>query len=95
MLDSLIVLILVGLVACFLASHLVSGHGYGLIGDIIAGVVGAILGNWLAGLIGLAVSGLLGEVIVAFIGAAIVLAILRLVTGSRFGGGLRRRRGLF
>ena len=92
MLDSLIVLILVGLVAGFLASHLVSGHGYGLIGDIVAGIVGALLGNWLAGMVGLAASGLLTEVIVAFIGAAIVLAILRLVTGSRFGG--RRRRFL-
>lgn len=90
MLDSLIVLILVGLVAGFLASHLVSGHGYGLIGDIVAGIVGALLGNWLAGMVGLAASGLVTEVIVAFIGAAIVLAILRLVTGSRFGG--RRRR---
>ncbi|MBO0686460.1 MAG: GlsB/YeaQ/YmgE family stress response membrane protein [Candidatus Dormibacteraeota bacterium] len=92
MLDSLIVLILVGLVAGFLASHLVSGHGYGLIGDIVAGIVGALLGNWLAGMVGLAASGLVTEVIVAFIGAAIVLAILRLVTGSRFGG--RRRRFL-
>jgi uncharacterized membrane protein YeaQ/YmgE (transglycosylase-associated protein family) len=95
MLDTLIVILLVGLVAGFLASHLVAGHGYGLIGDIAAGVVGAILGTWLLGLIGVVVSGLLAEIFVAFIGAVIVIALLRAVTHpgfrSRYSGYRRRR----
>ena len=52
-LDHLLLIILVGLVAGFLATHLVSGHGYGLVGDIVVGVLGALigfllLGDWLA-----------------------------------------------
>jgi len=95
MLDSLIVILLVGLVAGFLASHLVAGHGYGLIGDIVAGVVGAVLGTWVLGVIGVTVSGLLPEILVAFVGAVIVIALLRAMTQTGFrsrSGGFRRRR---
>jgi uncharacterized membrane protein YeaQ/YmgE (transglycosylase-associated protein family) len=92
MLDSLIVIVLVGLVAGFLASHLVSGHGYGVIGDVVVGVVGALFGTWLASHLGIAVTDLFAEIVVAFIGAAILLAVLRLVTGSRHSGAGRRRR---
>jgi uncharacterized membrane protein YeaQ/YmgE (transglycosylase-associated protein family) len=93
-LDNLLVLVLVGLVAGFLASHFVSGHGYGLIGDIVTGILGAVLGNWLAGRLGIEVTGLVGSIIIAFIGAAILIALLRLFTGSRFGSryGAGRRR---
>ena len=94
MLDSLIIIVLVGLVAGFLASHFVSGHGYGLVGDIVVGILGALFGTWLAGRLGIAVTDLFAEIVVAFIGAAILIAILRLVTGSRFGGRYRRR-GMF
>jgi len=90
-LDNLIVLVLVGLVAGFLASHVVSGHGFGLVGDIVTGIVGAVLGNWLAATLGIVVVGLVGSIIVAFIGAAILIAVLRLFAGSRFGSRYRRR----
>jgi uncharacterized membrane protein YeaQ/YmgE (transglycosylase-associated protein family) len=88
--DSLIVLLLVGLVAGFLASHLVAGHGYGLAGDIIVGVLGALLAGFLLPRMGIVIgAGLLGLIIVAFIGAAILILILRLVT-SRGSFGRRR-----
>ena len=90
-LDNLIVLVLVGLVAGFLASHVVSGHGFGLVGDIVTGIVGAVLGNWLAATLGIVVVGLVGYIIVAFIGAAILIAVQRLFAGSRFGSRYRRR----
>ena len=48
-LDHLLVVIVVGLVAGFLASHLVAGHGYGLVGDIIVGILGALIGFLLIG----------------------------------------------
>jgi len=95
MLDSLIVIVLVGLVAGFLASHLVSGHGYGLLGDSVIGIIGALFGTWIAAHLGIVVAGLFAEIVVAFIGAAILIALLRLVAGSRFGArgvGYRRRR---
>jgi uncharacterized membrane protein YeaQ/YmgE (transglycosylase-associated protein family) len=87
--DHLLVILLVGLVAGFLATHFVAGHGYGLIGDLVVGVLGALLGFFLAGALGIAVVSILAQIVVAFIGAVILLAVLRLVTGR--GRGLRRR----
>jgi len=86
--ETIVVILLVGLVAGFLASRVVSGHGYGLIGDIVVGILGALLGFFLAGALGIVMTGLLAEIIVAFIGAVILLAVLRLVTGR---GRFRRR----
>lgn len=93
--DSLVILLLVGLVAGFLASHFMAGHGFGLLGDIVVGVLGAFLGVFLAAKLGIVVSGLTGLVIVAFIGAVILVMLLRLVTGSMGRGrGFGRRRVL-
>ncbi|HEX6547863.1 MAG TPA: GlsB/YeaQ/YmgE family stress response membrane protein [Candidatus Dormibacteraeota bacterium] len=88
-LDHLLVLLLVGLVAGFLASHVMTGRGYGLVGDIIIGIVGAFIGGWLAThVFGIAVGSLVAEIIVAFIGAVVLLFLLRLFAGGRYG---RRR----
>ena len=79
--------IVVGLVAGWLASVVMRGGGYGIIGDIIVGMVGAVLGGFLAGtLLNMpnAVSGInITSIIVAFIGAVILIALLRLVSGRR------------
>jgi uncharacterized membrane protein YeaQ/YmgE (transglycosylase-associated protein family) len=45
--ESLIVILLVGVIAGWLAGQLVSGTGFGLIGDLIIGVIGAFIGSWL------------------------------------------------
>ncbi len=76
--------LVVGLIAGFLASVVMRGGGYGIIGDIIVGVVGAFIGGLLAGLLfpG-AAFGFWGSVLVAFIGACILIAILRAVSGGR------------
>jgi uncharacterized membrane protein YeaQ/YmgE (transglycosylase-associated protein family) len=80
----LLVWLLVGLIAGFFASRVVSGGGYGLIGDIVVGIIGAFLGGWLAGFLGFgATYGLLGSIVIAFIGACILLALLRAVSGGR------------
>jgi uncharacterized membrane protein YeaQ/YmgE (transglycosylase-associated protein family) len=98
-LDQLLVILLVGLVAGFLASHVVAGHGYGLVGDIVVGILGALLGAIILGgfittyiltPLGIAAASFVGQVIVAFIGAAILLAILRLIAGAGLAGGPRR-----
>jgi uncharacterized membrane protein YeaQ/YmgE (transglycosylase-associated protein family) len=85
--ENLIVLLLVGLVAGFLASKVMTGAGMGLIWDIVVGVLGAFLGGWLAGLIGIAVGGLLAEIVVAFVGAVILLFVFRALIGR---GAFRR-----
>src|SRR5579871_770118 len=81
--------LLVGLIAGFLASRVMRGGGYGLIGDIVVGLIGAFLGGWLASFLGIGSFGLIGTIVIAFIGACILLAILHAV--SR--GGASRSRG--
>ena len=87
-LDHLLLIVLVGLVAGFLATHLVAGHGYGLVGDIVVGIVGSLLGFLLLGTfiaehvlapLGIPDASVLGQIVIAFIGAAILLAVLRLL----------------
>lgn len=78
--STLIWWIIVGLIAGFLASLVMRGSGFGIVGDIIAGIIGAIIGGWLFGLLGVSAGGgLVGSIIVAFIGACILIAILRAV----------------
>ena len=79
--------LVVGLIAVFLASLVMRGGGYGIVGDIIIGIVGAIIGGFLASLLGIGAGGLIGTIIIAFIGACILIAILRAVSG---GSGRRR-----
>ena len=88
-LDHILIVLLVGLVAGFAASHVMAGRGFGLIGDILVGIVGALLGAWLFSLIGITAGSLLAEIVIAFLGACILIGIVRLVAGGRFG---RRRR---
>ncbi|GAC1364311.1 MAG: hypothetical protein PVS3B1_23200 [Ktedonobacteraceae bacterium] len=75
--------LLVGLIAGALASLVMRGGGYGIVGDIIVGLVGALVGGFLASLLGLGASGLIGTIIIAFIGACIFIAILRAISGGR------------
>ena len=77
--------IIVGLVAGLLASLVMGGVGYGIVGDIIVGILGALLGGWLFGQMGWGTPfpGIAGAIFVAFIGAVVLLLIIRLVRGSK------------
>ena len=71
-------LLLVGLIAGWLASMLVGAGGYGVIGDIVVGILGALIGGWLFG--GMwPTGGLLGSILIATLGAIILLVLLRLI----------------
>jgi uncharacterized membrane protein YeaQ/YmgE (transglycosylase-associated protein family) len=74
--------LIIGLIAGFLASVVMRGGGYGVVGDIIVGIVGAFIGGFLMSLLGLGGSGVVWSIIVAFIGACILIAILRAISGS-------------
>jgi len=76
--------IIVGLIAGVLASLVMGGTGYGLIGDIIIGIVGAFVGGWIFSRLGVSTpfGGLAGVIFVAFIGAVVLLFILRLIRGG-------------
>jgi uncharacterized membrane protein YeaQ/YmgE (transglycosylase-associated protein family) len=74
-----LIMLLVGLVAGWLAGKLVAGGGFGLIADIAIGIVGAFIGTWLLPQLGIHIgSGLISAIIVATIGAVILLLIVGL-----------------
>jgi uncharacterized membrane protein YeaQ/YmgE (transglycosylase-associated protein family) len=80
---SILLWLVIGLIAGFLASRVMRGGGYGLVGDIVVGLIGALIGGFLASLLGFGSFGVLGSIIVAFIGACVLIAILRAVSGQR------------
>jgi uncharacterized membrane protein YeaQ/YmgE (transglycosylase-associated protein family) len=85
--ESLLVVLLVGLVAGWLAGQIVQGTGFGIVGDLIIGIIGAFIGNWLLPQLGIHLgAGIIAAIINATIGALILLSIVRLVRG---GGGWR------
>jgi uncharacterized membrane protein YeaQ/YmgE (transglycosylase-associated protein family) len=79
----ILVWIIVGLIAGFVASKVLTGRGMGLLWDIVVGILGAFLGGWLAGLAGIPVSTgtfTVGGLIAAFVGAVILLVVFRALT---------------
>lgn len=76
---NLVWLLLIGLIAGWLAGQVTKGRGFGLLGNLIVGVIGALLGSWLFGLFGFGMGNLLGQLIVAFIGALVLLFLVGLV----------------
>jgi uncharacterized membrane protein YeaQ/YmgE (transglycosylase-associated protein family) len=89
--ESLVVIIIVGIVAGWLAGNIVSGGGYGLIGDLIIGIIGAFIGDRLVPRLGIHLgTGMVALVVNATLGAIVLLIILRLISGA--GGGRSGRR---
>lgn len=79
-LQALIVILLIGLVAGWLAGVIVRGGGFGLVGDIIVGIIGAFIGAWLLPRLGVPIGGnLLWEIVSATIGAVILLVIIKII----------------
>ncbi|HET7458492.1 MAG TPA: GlsB/YeaQ/YmgE family stress response membrane protein [Gemmatimonadaceae bacterium] len=78
---TLLTWLIVGLIAGVLASLVMGGTGYGLIGDIVIGIVGAFIGGWIFSALGVAspLGGLAGTILVAFIGAVVLIFLLRLI----------------
>ena len=78
--QAIIIWLIVGAIAGWLAGMVVRGGGFGLIGDIIVGIIGAVIAGWLLPRIGIIIGGgFIAAVINAFIGAVILLIILRLL----------------
>ena len=78
--QALIIWLVVGAIAGWLAGMVVKGSGYGLIGDIVVGILGGLIAGWLLPQVGIVIgSGIIAAIIDAFIGAVILLIALRLV----------------
>ena len=81
--ESLLVIVLVGLVAGWLAGKIVTGWGFGLVGDIAIGIVGALVGSWLFPRLGIRIgTGVINQIVAATVGAVLVLFIIGLLRGG-------------
>jgi hypothetical protein len=77
---ALLVVLLIGAIAGWLAGLIVKGGGFGLVGNIVVGIIGAALAGWLLPRLGFALGGgLIGAIIHATIGAVILLLVVRVL----------------
>ena len=75
--DSVIIMLIVGAIAGWLAGQIVRGFGFGLLWNMVIGIVGALIGVWLLQQLGfMPFSGFVGSIVNATIGAVILLVIV-------------------
>jgi uncharacterized membrane protein YeaQ/YmgE (transglycosylase-associated protein family) len=96
--ESLLVILLVGIVAGWLAGQTVRGTGFGIVGDLLVGIAGAFVGSWLLPRLDVHLgTGIVSAIVNATIGAILLLLVVRLLRRgggwrSRWSGGWSRRR---
>jgi uncharacterized membrane protein YeaQ/YmgE (transglycosylase-associated protein family) len=79
-LETILIWIIVGAIAGWLAGLIVRGFGFGLFGNIVIGILGAAIAGWLFGAIGFSFfPGILNTILTATIGAVILLLIVRVL----------------
>lgn len=79
-LEALIIFLIIGAIAGWLAGQIMAGGGFGLIGNIVLGIVGAFVAGWLLPRLGFYLGGTyIADIINALIGAVIVLFVVGLV----------------
>ncbi|HEY4892241.1 MAG TPA: GlsB/YeaQ/YmgE family stress response membrane protein [Reyranella sp.] len=82
--ESILVILVVGIVAGWLAGKVVRGAGFGLLGDLVIGIVGAFIATLLFPRLGIHLgSGILSEILFSALGAIILLLIVGLIRGRR------------
>jgi uncharacterized membrane protein YeaQ/YmgE (transglycosylase-associated protein family) len=96
--ESILVMIVIGGVAGWLAGLVMRGSGYGILGDVIVGLVGAFIGNWLLRAMNFSVNlgpPVLNRIVVSLIGALLLMFVIGLFRPrslwERVGGVWRRR----
>ena len=90
--ESLLVILMVGIVAGWLAGQIMQGTGFGLIGDLLVGLIGAFIGDWLLPRLHIHLgSGIIALIINALIGALVLLLLVRLFRGGGYGYSWLRR----
>src|SRR5215472_6550483 len=84
--ESLLVIVLGGVLAGWDEGQVMRGSGFGLIGDLIVGLLGALVGDWLLPRLNIHLGvGIIALILNALIGAIVLLLILRLIGGGGWG----------
>lgn len=74
-----IALLVVGVIAGWLAGKIMKGSGYGVVGDLVVGIVGALIGGNVLSWFGILTYGLIGSIFSAVVGAVLLIFIIRLI----------------
>ncbi len=79
--ETLLIFLVVGVIAGWLAGQIVRGGGFGLVGDMIVGVIGSFVGGWLFSHFHIIApgAGFVGAILGATVGAVVLLLALRMV----------------
>lgn len=77
--ESLLVWIIIGAIAGWLAGLLVKGYGFGLLGNIVVGILGAGIAGLLAPKLGIYTASTGGNIVAATLGALVLLLLVGLV----------------
>ncbi len=81
--EQIVVFLVIGGVAGWLAGLLLKRGGFGIIGNVVVGIVGAVLGGWLFGVLGISVGGeWIGPIVTATVGAVVLLIVIGLIKKS-------------
>ncbi|BBB28148.1 GlsB/YeaQ/YmgE family stress response membrane protein [Neptunomonas japonica] len=75
----IIIFLVIGAVAGWLAGTLMKGGGFGLLGNIVVGIVGSVVGGFVFNLLGITAGGMVGSIVTATAGAALLLFIISLI----------------
>ena len=79
---ALIVMLVVGAIAGWLASLIVGGLKWGLLGYIVAGIIGGVVGGWLLNVAKININlgnPIVNNIITSAIGAIVVIFLARLI----------------
>jgi uncharacterized membrane protein YeaQ/YmgE (transglycosylase-associated protein family) len=71
--------LIIGLIAGWLAGKLMRGRGYGIVVDILLGLIGAVIGNWLFSQLGVVATGTIGSLATATVGAMVLVGLIHLL----------------
>lgn len=77
--EELIIFLVVGALAGWLAGFILKGRGFGVLANIIVGVIGAVVGGYVFGMLGVSVTGIVGSIIKATVGAVLLLFVIKVL----------------
>jgi len=77
--NNLLMTLIIGALAGWLAGTFIKGKGYGIVGNIVVGIIGAVIGGYIFNFLGIRAGGLLGSLITATVGATLLLQLVRLI----------------
>ena len=80
---AILIWLVIGALAGWIAGFLAKGSGFGLIGDIIVGIVGSVIGGFVFGLLGIQAYSLWGSLVTATVGAIILIVVIKLVVRGK------------